>query len=132
MTVEGQDNPARSPNVVRDLAIGVVSIAFILWITFFSTAGFVEIAMLGLAVALLIWFSTVDTERLIDPPNRPSLMLFFLATVGMALMLTGALIIQTATLLFATGVGFVSVAIGLVRALSHRYHSPNRGVDGVL
>lgn len=132
MTVEGQDNPARSPNVVRDLAIGVVSIAFILWITFFSTAGFVEIAMLGLAVALLIWFSTVDPERLIDPPNRPSLMLFFLATVGMALMLTGALIIQTATLLFATGVGFVSVAIGLVRALSHRYHSPNRGVDGVL
>ena len=132
MTVERQDNPARSPNAVRDLAIGIVSIAFILWITFFSTAGFVEIAMLGLAVGLLIWFSTVDPERLLDPPNRPSLMLFFLATVGIALMLTGALILQTGTLLFATSIGFISVAIGLVRALSHEYHRQSGGVDGVL
>lgn len=132
MTSERHDESARSPNVIRDLAVGVATIAFILWITFFSTAGFVEIAMLGLAVGLLIWFSTVEPERLLDSPNRPSMMLFFLATVGLALMLTGALILQTGTLLFATGIGFVSVGIGLARALNHGYRHPDRSFHGFL
>lgn len=131
MTLE-DDGSTRSPNVVRDLSAGVASIAFILWITFFSTAGFVEVAMLGVAVGLLIWFATVEPPRLLDSPHRPSVMLFFLAALGLAVMLTGALILATATMLFATAIGVVAVGVGLARALTHGYHEREGHFDGFL
>ena len=132
MTLEEDGPPTRSANVVRDLSAGVASIAFILWITFFSTAGFVEVTMLGMAVALLIWFATVEPSRLLDSPKRPSAMLFFLATLGLAVMLTGALILATATMLFATALGVIAVVIGLARALTHGYHERGGTFDGFL
>ena len=106
-------------------------VAFILWLTFFGTAGFVDLATLAAAVVLLIWFATVDPTRLMDPPGRPSLMLFFLGIVGFALVLTAALVIGTGTLLFIAAITLAAVGIGFSRALAFRYRQTPEVEDGI-
>lgn len=106
----------------RDLTAGIATVAFILWITFFGTEGFVEIATLAVAVVVLIWFASVEPERLMDGPRTPSLMLFGLGMMAVALVLTSALLLQTGTLLFVSFLTFTAVAIGFVRALNKRHH----------
>ncbi len=106
-------------------------VGFILWLTFFGTAGFVELATLLVVVALLIWFATVDPVRLMDAPNRPSLMLFFLGLVGCGLVLTAALILETGTLLLIAVLTLIALGVGLSRALAFRYRQPPEVDDGV-
>jgi uncharacterized membrane protein len=115
----------------RELASGIAMIAFLLWLTFFGTEGFVELATLAAAVVMLIWFSTVDPARLMDGPRQPSVMLFLLASMGFAVVLTAALIIGTGTLLFVALVTLISIGVGFARAVGHRYRQPLEGDDGV-
>jgi hypothetical protein len=116
---------------LRELASGIGMIGFLLWLTFFGTAGFVEVATLAAAVVMLIWFSTVEPARLMDAPRQPSVMLFLLAVMGFAVVLTAALIIGTGTLLFVALLTLVAVGVGFARAVSHRYRQPIEGDDGV-
>lgn len=112
---------------VRDLAIGVGTVAFIIWITFFGTEGIVEIATLAVAVALLIWFASVEPQRLMEGPRRPDPMLFLLAGVGLALVLTSALLLKTGTLFLILFLTIVAVGVGLVRALAFSYRQKPEG-----
>lgn len=116
---------------VRELSSGVAAIAFILWLTFFGTEGFVELATLAAAVVMLIWFATVEPARLMDSPRQPSLMLFLLALLGFAVVLTAALIIGTGTLLFVAFLTLAAIGVGFARAVGHRYRQPIEGDDGV-
>ena len=111
----------------RDLASGIAMVAFILWITFFSTEGFVEIATLAVAVAMLIWFASVEPDRLMDGPRQPSVMLFTLGGLAVALVLTAAVLLQTGTLLFVAFLTLCAVAVGFVRALNARYRQKPGG-----
>ena len=103
------------------------------WIrtTFFGTEGFVELATLAAAVVMLIWFSTVEPLRLMDSPRQPSVMLFLLALLGFAVVLTAALIIGTGTLLFVALLTLVSIGVGFARAVGHRYRQPIESDDGI-
>ncbi len=116
---------------VRDLASGVFTVGFILWLTFFGTEGFVELATLAAAVGMLIWFATVEPSRLLDGPRQPSTTLFLLALLGFALVLTAALIIGTGTLLLIALLTLLAVVVGFSRAVGHRYRQPVEGDDGV-
>ena len=116
----------------RELAAGIGTVSFLLWITFFSAAGAVEIATLAVAVAMLIWFATVEPARLTDGGRTPSLMLFLLALMACAFVLTAALIIGTATLFFITFLTVAAVVVGLVRAFGHRYRQKRETDDGIL
>ena len=89
------------------------------------------LATLAAAVVMLIWFATVDPRRLMDSPRQPSLMLFLLAMMGFAVVLTAALIIGTGTLLFVALLTLVSIGVGFARAVGHRYRQPIEGDDGV-
>ena len=133
MTGPARRDDSRQDRVrfAKELAGGIGVVAFLLWLTFFGTAGLVEIATLAMAVAMLIWFATVEPARLTDGTRTPSLMLFGLATLGSAVVLTAALIMGTATLFLVALITFAAVGVGLVRALGHRYrHAPEAG-DGV-
>ncbi len=115
----------------RELASGIAMIGFLLWLTFFGTEGFVELATLAAAVVMLIWFATVEPSRLMDSPRQPSVMLFLLAAMGFAVVLTAALILRTGTLLFVALLTLVAVGVGFARAVGHRYRQPIEGDDGV-
>ena len=115
----------------RELASGIAMIGFLLWLTFFGTEGFVELATLAAAVVMLIWFATVEPIRLMDSPRQPSVMLFLLALLGFAVVLTAALIIGTGTLLFVALLTLVSIGVGFARAVGHRYRQPIEGDNGV-
>lgn len=115
----------------KELAAGIGVVAFLLWLTFFGTAGLVEIATLAMAVTTLIWFATVEPERLTDGTRTPSLMLFLLAAMASAVVLTAALIMGTATLFLVALITFTAVGVGLVRALGHRHRSAQEVDDGV-
>lgn len=122
MSVDGEpdDPPVRVP--ARDMAFGIAVAAFLLWITFFATAGFVEIATLGVAVAMFIWFATVERDRLVDGRRMPHVMLFALAVLAGALVLTSALVFATGTMFLVAALTAGAIVVGLARALSHRYH----------
>lgn len=133
------EDPATSRNIARDrarygrdLAIGFGTVVFLLWITFFSAAGAVEIATLAVAVAMLIWFATVEPNRLTDGTRTPNAMLFLLALMACAFVLAAALIIGTGTLFFVTLVTCSAVVVGFVRAMGHRYRQKPETDDGIL
>ena len=131
MTDTGSDAGQDRRKFFRELAAGIAMTVFLLWLTFFGTEGFVELATLAAAVVMLIWFSTVDPRRLMDSPRQPSLMLFLLALMGFAVVLTASLIIGTGTLLFVDLVTLVSIGVGFARAIGHRYRQPIEGDDAV-
>jgi hypothetical protein len=114
----------------RELASGIAMVGFLLWLTFFGTEGFVELATLAAAIVLLIWFATVDPIRLMDSPRQPSPMVFGLALMGFAVVLTAALIIGTGTLLLVALLTLVAVGVGFARAVGHRYRQPIGDDDG--
>lgn len=131
MTDTDPENGQDRRKFFRELASGIAMIGFLLWLTFFGTEGFVELATLAAAVVMLIWFSTVEPTRLMDSPRQPSVMLFLLAAMGFAVVLTAALIIGTGTLLFVALLTLISIGVGLARAVGHRYRQPIEGDDGV-
>lgn len=107
----------RRRRFLRDLGIGTGTAAAVLWLTFFGTAGAVELATLAGVVAGAIWMATVDPRRLVDPAGRPSLMLFGLAAVATALVLTSMVVLGSATLFLVMGIAFVGFVAGLSRAI---------------
>ncbi|MFP5333235.1 MAG: hypothetical protein ACLGHX_12865 [Acidimicrobiia bacterium] len=101
----------------RELTFGIVTAAAVLWLTFFATPGTVVVATLAVAVAALIWFSTVETARLRDDTGRPHLMLFGLTLVAGALVITAAVFISTPTVFLVGLVVICAAVVGLVRAV---------------
>ncbi|HVR32865.1 MAG TPA: hypothetical protein VMS74_09170 [Acidimicrobiia bacterium] len=101
----------------RDLALGIGTAVAVVWLTFYATAGAVMVATLIAAIVVLIWFSTVDTERLRDRAGRPHLMLFSLTALAGALVVTAAVFIATPTVFLVGCVVFAASVVGLVRAL---------------
>lgn len=108
----------------RSLAFGIGSAAILIWLTFFAAAGAVEVATLAAAVVALWWFATVHPGRLTDEAGRPQLMLFGLAFLGCALLVTAAALISSATTFLILGVGAAAVVVGLVRAVRHGIQPP--------
>lgn len=99
-------------------------VSFLLWLTFFSAPGAVEVATLVAAVGTLVWFATVDVVRLVDEERRPQVMLFGLATVGLALLVTAATFLSSAVTFLILGVGLAAIVTGLVRAIRHGLTRP--------
>lgn len=89
------------------------------WMTLRADAGFVLTATLGLTILVWVWFATVDPSRLVDEHHRPHPMLFLLAIVGVAILVTGSVAINRATTLMMVAVGSLAVVTGLVRAVRH-------------
>ena len=102
----------------------MVAVAAALWLTFFSTPGTVEVATLVTAVVALVWFATVDARRLVDERRRPHLLLFGLAALGTALLVTASAVISSGTIFLTLAVGTVAMAVGLVRAIRHGMEPP--------
>lgn len=105
------------PNVRRELMFGIGAAFTVLWLTFFASPGTVVVATLVASVVVLIWFATVETERLQETNGRPHPVLFGLTLLAGALVVTAAVFISTPTV-FLVGVVVIAAAIvGLVRAL---------------
>lgn len=120
MTGDQARRPLRP--AARDLGIGIGASAAALYLTFFATAGAVEVATLAATVAGLIWFATVEPRRLLDERGRPHLTLFVLAGAAMALVLATTLVLRTGTLFLSLGVAVGAVTSGLWRAVVAGYH----------
>lgn len=105
--------------MVRDLAFGLISVAVVMWLTFFAGPGTVEVATLAATVAALVWFGTVEPSRLVDDRGRPQGMLFGLAALAGGLLLTAAILLSSSTTLLTLGAGVTALVTGLVRALRH-------------
>jgi hypothetical protein len=111
---------------VRDLAIGIGAGMGSIALVFFGSAAAVEIATLVATVATAIWFSTTSVDRLVVAPGRPSLMLFGLAGMGVALVVTAAIFLSSLTVYLATVVAVVGVAVGLARGIGQPSVPPGR------
>jgi len=103
--------------LVRDLGLGIGVSASVLWLTFFGTAGAVQMATLIVAVGALIWFSTVEVPRLRDDRGRPNMMLFGLTAVAGALVVTATVFIGTPTVFVIGAIVVAAATIGIVRAI---------------
>jgi hypothetical protein len=103
--------------VRKDLVFGVLAGFAFIWLTFFASPGTIIVATLVAAVVVLIWFSTVDPDRLRDVQGRPHFLLFGLTALGGALVVTSAVFISTPTV-FLVGLVVVTAAlVGIVRAI---------------
>ncbi|HJR93314.1 MAG TPA: hypothetical protein VJ938_12795 [Acidimicrobiia bacterium] len=111
--------------MVRELAFGLASVAVVMWLTFFAGPGSVEVATMAAAAVALIWFATVEAERLVDDRGRPHVMLFGLAALGGALLLTAATMLSSGTTFLTLAIGAATLVTGLVRALRHGLVNPN-------
>lgn len=98
--------------------------AFLLWLTFFSGPGAVEVATLGAAVVSLVWFATVDGARLVDESGRPHLLLFALGAIGLALLVTAATFLSSAITFLILLTGLAALVTGLVRAVRYGMAGP--------
>lgn len=101
------------------MALGIGAAVILFWITFFASPGMVEVFTLVATVVALIWVSTVDAHRLVDDAGRPQMMLFGLALLAMALLITASsmMIGRSGTVLVTATIGIVAVVIGFVRAI---------------
>lgn len=108
----------------RDLLFGIGVAFVVLWLTFFASPGTIVVATLIAAVVVLIWFATVETQRLLDPTGRPHLLLFGLTLLGGALVVTAAVFISTPTVFLVGLVFIVAAVVGLVRALRAAMSAP--------
>ena len=111
---------------VRDLAIGIGAGLGAIGLVFFGSVAAVEIATLVATVATAIWFSTTSVERLVVGPGKPSLMLFGLASMGVALVVTAAIFLSSLTVYLAAVVAVAGVAMGLARGLGRPASPPGR------
>jgi hypothetical protein len=96
----------------------------LLWLTFFAGPGTVEFATLAAAGVSLWWFATVDPVRLVDEGSRPQLLLFGLAALGCALLVTAAALLASATTFLILAVGVAAIVTGFVRAVRHGVNRP--------
>ncbi len=91
------------------------------WLTFFGSAGLVQVATLAAAVVTFIWFGSVDPARLVGPSGHPHGMVFGLTVLGVALVVTAAVLLQTATLFLVGLIVAVAGTVGFVRAVRFGY-----------
>jgi hypothetical protein len=108
----------------RQLAFGVVAAASALWLTFFAGPGTVEVATLATATVALVWFATADPNRLVDHRRRPHPMLFGLAAMAAAVVVSASAVLATGTVFLTLGVAFAAIVIGLIRAIRHGMDRP--------
>lgn len=99
------------------VVMGVAVSAVLVWMTMFATPGFVEVATLLVGIGALIWFATVDPERLVDARRRPDTLLFTMVAVGFALVIAGVRFIGSGTILLLVVVAATTVIVGLGRAV---------------
>lgn len=81
-------------------------------------------ATLGATVVTLVWFATVDSSRLVDEDGRPQLLLFGLGAIGVALLVTAATFLSSATTFLILVLGIAALIIGLVRAIRYGMVGP--------
>lgn len=110
--------------MVRSLAFGVISAVVLLWLTFFAGPGTVEFATLAATAVSLWWFATVDPVRLVDESGKPQLLLFGLAILGCALLVTAAALLASATTFLILALGIGAIVTGFTRAVRHSLQSP--------
>jgi len=103
--------------VRRDLTLGIAFVAAILWLTFFASAGSVQVATLIAAVAMGIWFATVPPLRLVDHHRRPHPLVFGLTLLGALLVIVAAAVLSTATVFLVGLITLTGAGVGLVRAV---------------
>lgn len=108
---------------VKSVLFGVGICAGLLYMFFFATAGSVQVVVLLATIAMLVWFGTADPARMVDVRRRPHWRLFFLAGLGLALLISAMLVLSSGTMLLTLAFGLVGIAIGLFRAIRH-------GLDG--
>jgi hypothetical protein len=108
---------------VKSVLFGLGICAGLLYMFFFATAGSVQIVVLLVTIAMLIWFGTADPARLVDGGRRPHWRLFLLAGLGLALLISAMLALSSGTMLLTLAIGLIAIATGLFRAV--RY-----GLDG--
>ncbi len=113
--------PSPARRFLSDAGWPLVIAGAAIWLTFFGSAGAVQVATLAAAVVAFIWFASVDPARLVGPSGRPHGMVFGLAAVGVALVVTAAVLLQTATLFLVGLVVAAAGAVGAVRAIRHGY-----------
>lgn len=105
---------------------GLVAAAVLLWLTFFAAGpGTVEVATLAAAVVALVWVATVDPARLVDEAGRPQMLLFGLAALGLALLVTAATFLSSATTLLTLAVGLGGLITGMTRAVRYGITPPD-------
>jgi hypothetical protein len=103
--------------MASEVGLGVAVAAAALYLTFFGTAGTVEVATLLVAVAAFIWVAAVEPARLVDAAGRPRTLLFGLGGLALALVLTSVAVLGTGTALLLLLVTVAAVGVGLVRAI---------------
>lgn len=91
---------------------------------FFAGPGTVEVATLATTAVTLVWFATVDPRRLVDDGHRPHIMLFTLAFVGGALLVTGAAVLSSGTTFLTLALGTAAIVTGLVRSIRFGMEHP--------
>lgn len=121
-----EEPPDRAPlrHLVRDVGWGLLVAGGALYLTFFGTAGTVEVATLAVAAAALIWFASVDPIRLVDERLRPRFAIFALAAMAGAIVLTAAVVLRTGTMFLVAIVTGTAWIVGLVRAIRFRLETP--------
>lgn len=105
---------------VKSVLFGLGVCAGLLYMSFFATAGSVQVVVLLATIAMLIWFGTADPARLVDNSRRPHWRLFLLAGLGLALLISAMLALSSGTMLLTLAIGLIAIAIGLFRAIRHR------------
>ena len=111
-------NP-RLAEAIKTVLFGLTVCAGLLYMFFFATAGSVQVVVLAVTVAMLLWFGSANPARLVDGNGRPHWRLFLLSALGMALLVSSMLVFSSGTMLLTLAIGLVAITIGLVRAIRH-------------
>ncbi|HEX7100366.1 MAG TPA: hypothetical protein VF377_14135 [Acidimicrobiia bacterium] len=113
--------------MAKSLIFGITVSAILIWLTFFAGPGSVHFATLVATGLSLWWFATVDPARLVDDNHRPHLMLFTLAVVGCALLVTAAALLSSASTFLMLALGLAAIIVGFVRAIRFGMQNPPLG-----
>ena len=105
----------------KTILFGVAVCAGLLYMFFFATAGSVQVVVLAVTVAMLLWFGSTNTVRLVNSSGRPHWRLFLLATVALALLISAMVALSSGTMLLTLTIGLIALAVGMVRAIRHGF-----------
>lgn len=103
----------------KTILFGVVVCAGILYMFFFATAGSVQVVVLAVTIAMLLWFGSASPARLVDGNRRPHWRLFLLSGLGLALLISSMLALSSGTMLLTLTIGMAAIAIGMFRAIRY-------------
>ena len=103
----------------KTILFGVVVCAGILYMFFFATAGSVQVVVLAVTIAMLLWFGSANPTRLVDGNRRPHWRLFLLSGLGLALLISSMVALSSGTMMLTLTIGVVAIAIGMFRAIRY-------------